>query len=510
MAQAQTVARSATAPSVAILGAGVAGICTAIKLKQAGNTNFTIYEKAAEIGGTWRENTYPGCSCDVPLHMYQFSFDMRPDWVKKFVFAADIKAYLESVVDKYGLRPFIRFNTEIEEAHFDEPSGLWRLKSGASTFEANVLAAGTGQLHHPLYPNIPGRESFKGVSWHSAKWNHEYDIRGKKLAVIGTGASAIQFVPEIAKEAGDLTIYQRTPAWVAPRPQREFAPWEKSLYRAVPWLMNLQRYKIYWSGELLYWAFHNQGEKIKEGVKAEMELHVKDPAKRAALTPDYEPGCKRVLFANDWFPAMDRDNVHIVTRKITRIVEEGVETDDGKVEKFDAIVYGTGFDTTRFLGPMKVTGLAGRDIRDAWKGGAEAHLGMTVSGFPNFFMLYGPNTNLGHNSIIFMIECQANYIVQCVEKLRRDNLAYLDVKAEVQRASNQSVQDDNAKSVFASGGCTSWYKTAEGKVTNNWANYTFKYWWRTRRPNFAEFTLRSRSGNAHPEARGQGATVAAQ
>jgi cation diffusion facilitator CzcD-associated flavoprotein CzcO len=510
MAQVQAAARNAPAPSVAILGAGVAGICTAIKLKKAGNTNFTIYEKASEIGGTWRENTYPGCSCDVPLHMYQYSFEMQPSWTKKYVFAADIKAYLEFVVDKYGLRKHIRFNTEIDEAHFDEQSGIWHLKSGAANFEANVLVAGTGQLHRPLYPNIPGRDAFRGTSWHSANWNHGYDLHGKKVGVIGTGASAIQFVPEVAREAGELFIYQRTPAWVAPRPQREFAGWEKALYKAVPWLMNLQRYKIYWQGELLFWTFHNKGDAIKEAANAEMALHVQDPAKRAALTPDYEPGCKRVLFANDWFPAMGRDNVHLVTDKIARIVEDGIETADGKVQKLDAIVYGTGFDTTHFLGPMKVTGLAGRDIKDAWKGGAEAHHGMTVSGFPNFFMLYGPNTNLGHNSIIFMIECQANYIVQCVEKLRQDNLVYLDVKADVQRASNQVVQDDNAKSVFASGGCTSWYKTAEGKVTNNWANYTFKYWWRTRRPNFAEFTMRARIGNTRRDARGAGAAVAAQ
>jgi len=511
MDQAQVATMPAGTPSVAILGAGVAGICAAIKLKQAGNRNFTIYEKAAAIGGTWRENTYPGCSCDVALHMYQYSFEMMPNWSKKYVFARDIKDYLEHVVDKYGLRPHIRFNTEIEEANFDERSGVWRLRAGDTTFDANVLVAGTGQLHRPLWPNIPGRETFKGATWHSAKWNHEYDLKGKKVAVIGTGASAIQFVPEVAKEVGDLTVYQRSASWVAPRPQRVFKKWETALYRVFPWLMNLQRYKIYWQGEMLFWTFHNKGQLLKDAANAEMDLYVKDPAKRAALTPDYEPGCKRVLFANDWFPAMARDNVHLVTQPITRITETGIVTADGKEEKFDALIYGTGFDTTKFLGPMKVSGLAGRDIRDAWKGGAEAHHGMTVAGFPNFFMLYGPNTNLGHNSIIFMIECQANYITQCVEKLARDNLVYLDVKPEAQRASNATVQDDNARSVFASPGCTSWYKNAEGKVTNNWANYTFKYWWRTRRPDFAEFNMRTRTSDTRPDARGQGASaVAAQ
>ncbi|MEQ9144024.1 MAG: NAD(P)/FAD-dependent oxidoreductase [Parvibaculaceae bacterium] len=498
-----------TAPSIAILGAGVAGICTAIKLKEAGFDDFTIYEKASEIGGTWRDNTYPGCSCDVPLHMYQFSFDMRPDWDKKFVGSADIKAYLESVVDKYGLRGHIRFNHEIEAANFDEQAGSWTLTSkSGDTFEANVLAAGTGQLNRPRWPDFPGQESFRGTSWHSAEWNHDYDLKGKKVAVIGNGASAIQFVPEVAKEVAEMEIFQRSASWVLPRPQREFWGWEKALYKALPWTMNFQRWKTYWFGELLFKAFHGSGDKIKEQANEERDLYVTDPAKAAALTPDYEPGCKRVLFANDWWPAMGKDHVHIVTDPIVRVVENGVETKDGKVHEADAIIYGTGFDSTTFLGPMNVTGLAGRDLKQEWKGGAEAHHGMTVSGFPNFFLLYGPNTNLGHNSIIFMIECQANYITQCVRKLAADNLLYLDVKREAQKASNDNVQADNANSVYASG-CTSWYKTADGKVTNNWANYTFVYWWRTRKVNFDEFTLRPR--NTSPTgARGAGAPVAAQ
>ena len=511
MALAHDVSARATAasgPSIAIIGAGVAGICTAVKLKEKGFTNFTIYEKAGEIGGTWRENTYPGCSCDVPLHMYQFSFDMRPDWTKKFVFAQDIKAYLESVVDKYGLRGYISFNTEIDDARFDERTGIWTLKSGTQSFEANVLAAGTGQLHRPVWPNIPGRESFKGDHWHSAQWNHSVSLKGKRIAVIGNGASAIQFVPEIAKEAGSVTIFQRSASWVLPRPQREFYGWEKALYKALPWTMKIQRWKIYWFGELLFRAFHTSGDKMKQMGIDEMNLYVTDPVKKQKLTPDYEPGCKRVLFANDWWPAMGKDHVDVVTEGVEAINETGIRTKDGQQRDFDIIVYGTGFDTTHFLGPMSMKGLAGRDLKDAWKTGAEAHHGMTVSGFPNFFMLYGPNTNLGHNSIIFMIECQANYIAQCVEKLKNDNLLYMDVKPEAQRASNESVQADNANSVFASG-CTSWYKTESGKVTNNWANYTFKYWWRVRRPDFAEFNLRARTVSPQSAGAGAGAKVAA-
>ena len=488
-----------TGPKVAIIGSGVAGICMAIKLKEAGITDFTIYEKAGELGGTWRDNTYPGCSCDVPLHMYQFSFDMRPDWGRKYVGSADLKAYLESVVDKYSLRSHIRFNQEIAEAHFDESTGIWTLKSASGEdFTANVVTAGTGQLHRPRWPDIPGIESFKGPNWHSAQWDHSVDLKGKRVAVIGNGASAIQFVPEIAKEAARVDIYQRSASWVLPRPQRVFQGWEKALYKAIPWTMNLQRWKIYWFGELLFRSFHTSGDKIREMANQERDLYVKDPVKAAKLTPDYEPGCKRVLFADEWWPTMGKDHVHIITDPIAGIRETGVETKDGKLHEADVIVYATGFDSTNFLGPMQVTGRGNHDLKAEWKGGAEAHHGMTVTGFPNFFLLYGPNTNLGHNSIIFMIECQANYITQCVQKLRDENLLYIEVKPEAQRTSNQIVQQDNANSVYASG-CTSWYKTEDGKVTNNWANYTFNYWRLTRHPDFAEFTLRS-ARDANPRA----------
>ena len=500
---------AAPAPSVAILGAGVAGICMGIKLKQAGFNDFTIYEKAGEIGGTWRENTYPGCSCDVPLHMYQFSFAMEPDWEKKYVRSTDLKAYLERVVDEFGLRPHLSLNTEIEEARFDERSGLWHLKSGDRDFEANVFVAGSGQLHHPLYPNIPGMDDFKGTSWHSAKWNHDYDLAGKHVGVIGTGASAIQFVPEIAKKAGKVSLFQRSAAWVLPRPQREFAGWEKALYRAAPPLMKLQRWKVYWQGELLWLTFHKGADKIKEAAIEAMKEHVTDPEKQARLTPDYEPGCKRVLFSDEWWPAMARDNLEVVTEPIERITENGIRLKDGSEVALDAIVYGTGFDTTHFLGPVKVTGLGGRDLKEAWHDGAQAHYGMGVSGFPNFYMLYGPNTNLGHNSIIFMIECQTNYVTQLVKKLQEDDLVYLDVKAEAQKRYNDRVQADNENSVFASG-CTSWYKTESGRVTNNWANYTFRYWWETRHPDFAEYNSKSRldAGGQNADA-GRPASIAA-
>jgi cation diffusion facilitator CzcD-associated flavoprotein CzcO len=479
-------------PDIAIIGSGIAGICMGIKLKQAGILDFVIYEKASEIGGTWRDNTYPGCACDVPLHIYEFSFAMNADWIDKFSSSQEIKAYLERVVDQFGLRPYIRFNTEINNAEFNESTGTWNLHVGDEKIEVQTLISGTGQLNRPKFPDIPGRETFAGESWHSARWNHDYDLNGKSVAVIGTGASAIQFVPEIAKQAGHLDVFQRSPSWVMPRPQREFKPWERALYKNFPFMMRIQRMKIYWQGELIFWVMNHLGKLMSMAARKQIRTHILDEAKRKVLTPDYPLGCKRILVSDDWYPALAASHVDLVTDAIARITPEGIETKDDKLHKCDAIIFGTGFDTTHFLGAANIAGLGGRKLADDWKSGAEAHRGITVTGYPNFFMLYGPNTNLGHNSIIFMIECQANYIVQCVQKLRERDLLFMNVTPEAQRASNEIVQRDARKSVF-SAGCTSWYKTADGKITNNWANYTFKYWWWTRKPDFAEFELRSRN-----------------
>lgn len=476
---------------VAIIGAGVAGICQAIKLKEAGIA-FTIYEKAGDIGGTWRDNTYPGCSCDVPLHMYQFSFEMSPEWINKYADHKQIKAYLDHVVEKYGLRPFIRLECGIASATFDAQAGMWRLKTEAGEeIDANVVVAGTGQLNRPQMPDIPGTGEFQGHSWHSAQWNHDVDLAGKRIAVIGNGASAIQFVPEIAKVAGNVTVFQRSASWVLPRPERKFYEWEKSLYRKAPWLMNLQRARVWMTGEQLLLTFRHMGWAIEKGHDKEAETHVPDPEKRAKLRPDYQPGCKRVLFSNDWWPAMGRANVEIETAGIDCITPTGIRTRDGAEHAFDVIVYGTGFDTTHFLGPIEVTGLGGRSLREEWEDGADAHMGIAVSGFPNFYLLYGPNTNLGHNSIIYMIECQANYVRQIVKRLEAEDLAWLDVKREAQQAWDDAVQEDNAKSVF-NAGCTSWYKTADGRITNNWPNHTYYYWWLTRKVNWGDYVTQAR------------------
>ena len=374
---------------------------------------------------------------------------------------------------------------------------------------ANLIVSGVGQLNRPYYPDIPGLETFKGAKFHSARWDHAHDLTGETVAVVGNGASAIQFVPEIAPKVKKLTIFQRSPNWVVPKPDRAYAPWEHKLYRRLPWLVRLHRYWLYLRHERNFLAFHKGAWFAKLFEKAfhkELEAHIKDPELRAALTPDYAVGCKRILLTNDWFPTLARDNVEVVTSRIAKVAKAGVVTEDGTAHPADTIIYATGFEATRFLAPMEITGLGGRSLNDAWQAGPEAHRGIAVAGFPNFFMLYGPNTNLGHNSIIFMIECQVNYIKRCIDALRTRDLAYLDVKQDAQKRFNEALQHDIDRSAWA-GECSSWYKTADGKVTNNWSSYTVKYWWETRRPDFAEFNEIAR-GLRHPKEAATHATAA--
>jgi cation diffusion facilitator CzcD-associated flavoprotein CzcO len=477
---------------VAILGAGAAGLCMAIKLRNAGVETFTIFEKAASVGGTWRDNTYPGSGCDVPSMLYSYSFEPKPDWSRKFAPQPEIVEYFETVARKYRLLPHIRFNTEIVEARFDEAEGLWHIRSAAGeAFTANVLISGVGQLNRPAYPRIDGLDDFKGAVFHSARWEHGVDLEGKRIGVIGNGASAIQFVPEIAPKAGKLTIFQRTPNWCVPKPDRPFTEFEKKLYRAVPALARLQRWWTWTMLERNYLAFVQGsffGKLFERAALKEMEAHIEDPELRKKLTPDYPAGCKRILLTNDWYPALARENVEVETSHIARIAVDAIVTEDGVSHPVDVIIHATGFESTDFLAPMKIAGRGNADLNGAWSRGAEAHRGVAVAGFPNFFMLYGPNTNLGHNSIIFMIECQANYIAQCVAALRNSKLRYLDVRKEAMESFNRELQRDMQKTVWAAG-CSSWYKTADGKITNNWSSFTARYWWQMRHPDFGEYSF---------------------
>ena len=485
-----------TTPTIAILGAGVSGLCMGIALKRAGFDAFTIYEKSDRLGGTWYENSYPGAGCDVPSHLYCFSFEPNPDWSRKFSLQPEIQRYLHHCATKYGVLPHVRFGTEIAGARFDAAAGVWRIRTRAGEeIAATVLVSGTGQLNRPFVPAIPGLDDFQGVRFHSARWRHDQDLRGKRVAVIGNGASAVQFIPPVAAVAKRVNVFQRTANWVIPRNDRAYRGVEKALFRYVPMLLKLYRWLIYLQLEVRFFAFFKGswlGGRIQQAATEYLHSLIADPALREKLTPDYPVGCKRILISDDYYQALARPNVDVVTSPITRVTRDGVVTADGVHHPADTLILATGFQATSFLAPMQIEGLGGKKLEEVWRGGAEAHLGLTVAGFPNFFMMYGPNTNLGHNSIIFMIECQVNYAVRCIQELSRKGLAYLDVKPEAMRTYNEGVQAELAKSAWAAG-CKSWYKTASGKVTNNWSNFTVAYWWRTRRPDFSQFKAVSRA-----------------
>ena len=483
-------------PRIAILGAGAGGLCMAIQLQQAGYPDFTIFEKSECVGGTWHDNRYPGAACDVPSHLYSFSFETKPDWSRKFSPQPEIQAYFQHVAEKYRLLPRIRFGVEITSATFDEDRGLWRLRDHAGQeHEAEVVVSALGQLNRPQVPDFPGLESFAGSRWHSARWNHQFDLAGKRVAVIGNAASALQFIPRIAPDVERLFVFQRSPNYVIPRRDRAYTEREKRAFAHVPGLERLYRAWIWLRLELNWFAFTPDtwlSRKIRAWALQYLHAMVPDPALREALTPDYPVGCKRLLISDDYYQAMVRSNVELVTTPIDRVGPNGLTTTDGATRDVDAILFATGFDTTSFLAPLEIEGRGGVKLREAWKDGAEAHLGITVAGFPNLFLLYGPNTNLGHNSILFMIESQVHYIVQCLRELDRRSAAWLEVRRPAMLRSNAELQQALAKTSW-SAGCGSWYKTASGKITNNWKGFTTEYWWRTRRPDFADFELRPRA-----------------
>jgi len=476
---------------VLIVGTGFGGIGTAIELERAGFTDFTILESADGPGGVWRDNTYPGAACDIPSPLYSFSFEPNPRWPKRFSPQPDILAYLRRVIAKYGLEPHIRYRTEVTGAAFDEDRGLWRVetKSG-ETFEANVFVPAVGQLSRPVLPDIPNRESFAGDTFHSARWDHGVELTGKRVAVVGTGASAVQFVPELRKHARHVTVFQRTPPYVMAKSDPSYRRWQHWLFERLPPTQLLGRLRIFLLAEYATYAMtrHQVLAKMFELRTAQLRRrHIKDRELRAKLTPAYPLGCKRILFTNDYLPALAQPDVDVETRRIAEITEKGVRVEDGTEIEADVLIYGTGFAATQFLGRMEVRGLGGRSLDDEWSGGARAYLGMTVPGFPNLFCVYGPNTNLGAGSIIYMIERQARYIRQAVERLARPGVSYLDVRPEVEERYDREVQQRLGHSVWSA--CTSWYRQADGRVTTNWPGLVTEYDRRTRRFDVADYRV---------------------
>ena len=471
---------------VVIVGAGVAGIAMAAQLERAGVSSYAIIERANAIGGTWRDNTYPGAGCDVPSHLYCFSFAPNPDWSRKFAEQEEILAYLQSCVDRFGLRDKIRLSTTVERAEFDADGACWRIATSGGAVEARFLIAGCGQLGRPWTPPLEGLDQFEGTSFHSARWNHDLDLNALRIAVVGNGASAIQFVPRIAPLAKHITVFQRSAHWIVPKPDRAYAGLEKWLFRRFPFFQRLHRQQIYWQLEARFFAFQKgsaAGRYAKRMARAELE-RVSDPALRARLTPDYTVGCKRILISNDYYETLERPNVSVETQPIDRVHPAEITCGVAN-HPTDVIIFATGFATTEFLAGLDIVA-EGRRLHETWRDGAEAHLGITVSGFPNMFLLYGPNTNLGHNSIIFMIECQVRYIIKCLAKLKRRGGRSIEVRADVQRRYNRGLQDSLGRLVW-SADCSSWYKDDAGRITNNWASFAAGYWWHTRRVRISDF-----------------------
>ncbi|GAA0516015.1 4-hydroxyacetophenone monooxygenase [Saccharopolyspora subtropica] len=478
--------------SVVIVGSGFAGLGMAIKLKQAGIDDFIVLEKAADLGGTWRDNTYPGCACDVPSLMYSFSFEQNPAWSRVFAEQQEISDYLQHCADKYGVRDHIHYGVRFTGAEYDEDTATWRVATAdGAEYVGRALVSGIGALHIPSYPELPGLERFEGEVFHSAEWNHDFDLTGKRVAVIGTGASAIQFVPRIARQVEQLHLFQRTPPWIQPKPDRPIPESVQRWFRRVPLAQRAARAALYWGLEARYIAvFNRRLGKIAETLsKRHIRKVIKDPQLRAAVTPDYAIGCKRILLSSDYYPTLNRSNVDLVTSGVTEVRERSVVTGDGREHPVDAIIFGTGFHVTDGFAHLDITGRDGRKLQDAWRNGMEAYLGIVVSGFPNLFFLLGPNTGLGHNSVVFMIESQINYVLSCLKPICRGDIAQVDVRQPVQDAYNAEIQAKLTHAVWSVGGCRSWYLDENGVNRTIWPGFTWKYWLRTRKANPADFEI---------------------
>ena len=469
--------------TVAIVGTGFSGLGMAIKLKEAGIEDFVVLERGANVGGTWRDNHYPGAACDVASHLYSFSFEPKTDWSRAFAQQPEIRAYLEHCADKYDIRRHIIFNTTVTEARFDEADGLWHGRaSNGDTLTAKYVVAGIGALSNPAIPKLKGIESFKGAAFHSAQWNHDFDLSGKKVVVIGTGASAIQFVPQVQKKAGKLTLLQRTAPWVLPKPDRAFVGLEKTAFKRLSVTRELYRSFLYFRNEAQAIAFSinpNLMKLAKHMGTRHINKYIKDEKLRAAVTPDYLPGCKRILLSNDYYPALAQPNVDVINSGVKEVRANSIITSDGREIECDAIIYGTGFAVHDYLGGIRITSRNGVDVGASWKDGAEAYLGTMVSGCPNLFMLMGPNTGLGHNSMVYMIESQIRLAVQAIQFTEKKDLAYIDVRKSVQDKYNAGLQERLHKAVWETGGCNSWYLNASGKNSTLWPGFTFEFRART-------------------------------
>ncbi len=463
---------------VAIIGAGFSGLGMAIALTRAGRRDFVILEKADGIGGTWRDNTYPGCACDVPSHLYSFSHDLNPGWSRMYPQQGEILAYQNDVADRYELRPHMRTGAHVTRLDWDDTALLWTITTAdGRTFRARAVVSGMGGLHIPAFPDLPGMADFSGSSFHTSHWNHDTDLTGKRVAIIGTGASAIQVVPAIAPKVSHLTLFQRTPPWVVPKGDRAMSTFERGLFRTIPFAQQAYRWVIYALNEVRAIGFTRQPERMLRGEtegRAHIARQIADPELREKVTPNYRIGCKRVLISNEYYPALARDNVTLETDAIAAVTPQGVRLVDGREILADVIIYATGFKPFDMMESTTVTGRDGRDLAAEWGQSPNAHKGITVSGYPNLFFLMGPHTGLGHNSIIYMIESAIRYVMDALETLDKRGAAALDVKPQAQTAFVSDVKERLKGTVWATG-CRSWYMNADGEVPTLWPDFTFRY-----------------------------------
>ncbi|MEM9937320.1 MAG: NAD(P)/FAD-dependent oxidoreductase [Pseudomonadota bacterium] len=468
---------------VLIIGAGLGGLCAAIKLKEAGFT-FTIVEKLDRVGGTWAQNTYPGVACDVQVALYEFSFAAGVGWSSNYPQGAEIQAYAEDITDRYQLRPNLHLGDEALSAVWDEESCTWTVKTASGeTYTGDALVGALGQLNRPNWPDIPGLEDFAGAKLHSAAWDHSVDLAGKRVGIIGSAASAVQIIPEVAKEATHLTVFQRSPNWVVPRREIKNSPEEVALFMTDPEkaleLGAANRKAIYETADYFSWKAFEWTEVGRAAYTkvATNHLHaqISDPELRAKLTPDYPVGCRRILVTDDFYPALTQENVSLITEAPCSIEAEGARTSDGTLHALDVLVFATGFETTGWRWSVDVVGRGDQHLNEVWGDTPEAYLGITVADFPNFFVLYGPNTNLGHNSITFMLEEQVGYVVRSIQALVEKDARAMVPSRAAQTAFNQKLQADLAKTVWADPACNSWYKTEDGRITQNWSSHTRAY-----------------------------------
>lgn len=469
---------TATRARVLIIGTGFAGLAMGAQLKRRGMDDFLLLERAADVGGTWRDNSYPGCACDVPSLLYSFSFAPNPEWSDTFSPQPEIQQYLCDVAADEGLLPHCRFEQCVEEARWDDEAHVWRVRTSAGSFVGDILVSGSGALSEPSTPGLVGIEQFEGTVFHSATWDHDHDLADERVAVIGTGASAIQFVPAIQPTVGHLTLFQRTPPWIIERRSRAFTRIERFLFRWIPGAQRLARAGVYWGRELTVFGFAVNPKILQRAEKtavSHLRAAVDDPELRRQLTPSYTLGCKRILLSNDYYPALTQPNVTLETSAISEIRARSIVTADDIEHAVDTIILGTGFRVTEMPAADHIWGRDGIRLADQWSTAVTAYLGTTVTNFPNLFLLAGPNTGLGHSSMVFMIEAQVAYVLAAMSALDRVGATTIEIRREVQDRFNDRLQTRMARTVWSTGGCSSWYLDEHGRNTTLWPTFTYLF-----------------------------------